>query len=625
MEKRFRVWALALVFVVTGAVVLNSGTENVQAASSSSPLDLGMSVLAVNITSISIVQNLDLFGPYYLLNWQISDPIDNRVQPQSGSFGDGSGCGPCSGNSFAYAFPANETVLMTLTLWDNQGVLGMQPVNIAGASNSWLVAFSGSRYGEQTQVPYGNTGSSCGGSCRAASVTFNATVQGGLHYQTNNRYFWYKSWSTLAAYLNQNLASYCISQLTFTPQQQKALLAALIWAGFFFAFAGPTTILGSMTEQDLLVEFINHGEMEAFHSVLKLIYGYTNNSFQVAQKSPSFPADATSCGTWAAWSLYGLGMGNTVYINMNTLDADLLKVNADTMANNVPQLISHLTTVGADIGTAEGTVRNMMNTMNASCSSCSAGVQTSVLIPMLAYLQSDAIYHSGLVSAVQAGARSLTINGVAATSLVGGGIGLPYGLVNKAYDAGLVMSAGMPPQAYAWSGFAGTAPAGTGFGNGCAAYDFCGTPPLGSAGSYSFKATLTDGAGDTFTIPFTWNVYNWHTLTVSSSATRLGYWKHTSCYRWNGILKCVTYNYNYGSTATVSSAYTYDATTPVVTIAFATTAGSVSPTSCLTSGGSCSVTLTDSTAGTATITATTQGYSATVQVTYCTSSSPCPY
>ena len=97
-SARGRSWVVVLTLVIAAALVLGGlGTQNARAVTTSGkPVDLGMSVIAVNITSLQTIYSGDIAGPFYQIDWAFSDPLDSSIPPHHGSIGvpGTHGCGP---------------------------------------------------------------------------------------------------------------------------------------------------------------------------------------------------------------------------------------------------------------------------------------------------------------------------------------------------------------------------------------------------------------------------------------------------------------------------------------------------------------------------------------------------
>src|SRR2546426_5756651 len=252
--------------------------------SASVGLDIGIMVATVRITAISQVNRVDWFGPNYVMNYDLYTP--SYVTPAStavkGSFGAGGGCGNCW--QYSYTFVTRGDAVISLSLYDDQGWLGMQPVTIVGSSQTLLLLLAGRTCSINATVAlvkltaadacasysFSTTGSGTGGT-RSATVQGTVTLRSGLQYQSAMRQQVYQAYANLMGDLDV-AASICYQRWQGEVADMQGQLLPLIAIGFGFASLGQGLAEGVLQNQFLVpaiegADFMSHVRDYASHSV----------------------------------------------------------------------------------------------------------------------------------------------------------------------------------------------------------------------------------------------------------------------------------------------------------------------------------------------------------------------
>src|SRR2546427_11314694 len=87
--------------------------------------DIGPMVVTVQVDRVKTEYNPDWFGPYYYLHYRLSSTGATTAQ---GSLYAAQGCTNCWMSAYAFGNYAD----INLSLTDDQGLFGIQPVNING-------------------------------------------------------------------------------------------------------------------------------------------------------------------------------------------------------------------------------------------------------------------------------------------------------------------------------------------------------------------------------------------------------------------------------------------------------------------------------------------------------------
>lgn len=624
--------AIAIAALLGSSTILSSSTSRpvisaplaASVATSGGPTDLGLSAFEINVTSISKLVSDDLSGPFYVLQVTFTDTSNSSIPSESESIGGGSGCSNCG--TVGYSFPDTDTAQATLSLFDNQSWagLGLQAVEFNGASTTRTLTEIGSRAGSPVFQVSSTSSGSCSYPCKSASVSISVTVESILKFQNEASLSIYTTYAAWVSYLSSDTA--CAQweaawDASVTDAQND--LVPVILDGFLLGTWGAFE-----PELESMLPIVAHVVADLLGSDIDaLIF----DAFQVAEDRATYEGqDLVSCEETNIWYYFAVvgGYATDVEDDLAGVTSDLQAVQSDILDNDVPNLANDLNSLSiemqglvSDLGSVESSLSDCDNA--SWCAPYVTEIIDDVVNPMVSWSQQDSVYVAQLAGLLSQASESMTIDGSPAGSFSTSGLALSVGEVNQAYSAGLQVGGGMLPQTYSIAVVSGTVPPGLSFGgNGaCAAWNLCGTPT--GPGTWTFSGQLTDGAGDVVTVPFTIAIDNWHQFAISASPSELGYWKVTECVTVDGERVCETETENYGTQASIHVSYSFDGVASPETVTFSASKGSLSASSCTTSGGACSVTLTDSTAGSSTISASTQGYTVSVGAEYCTSSSPC--
>ena len=286
---------LAQKLAIAVGILLLFGAHASSALGDGKGLDIGPMVVTVQVDRVKTEHNADWFGPYYHLHYRLSSTGATTAQ---GSLYAAQGCTNCWTSAYAFA----DYAYINLSLTDDQGWLGDQPVNINGiyANAQFTVSAKDctvNTLASLVPVPstdackaytFTSTGSRTSGVDRTATVTGKIIIRTALQHQTAMRRQAYEGYIDVLEGIPLS-GQICFDRWKQANADWERELVGLILTGFGLASLPTGTV-------ESLIEYVL-GDLGT------TIVEYLTRSREYAEAAPTYkfrpPENLWECGNFS--------------------------------------------------------------------------------------------------------------------------------------------------------------------------------------------------------------------------------------------------------------------------------------------------------------------------------------